>query len=119
MNGLRRNEMLKKDNIGKTFLITTDCWFIAPDGQQYKGVFGTLKDICSDEATLGIKTNRGSTNWYVEIGNMCIAGCQVHYVVQTDSIVLTPTESRSEEEDTEGSGKMNKLSLIYNADEVK
>lgn len=108
--------MLKKENIGKTFLITTEGWFIAPDGQQYRSVFGELKGICSDEETLGIKTNRGSTNWYVEIGNMCIAGCQIHYTIQTNKVDFNPVNERKEDKDGEIIDKVNKISLIYNAD---
>ncbi len=72
--------------VGKKVLVTTDAWFIAPDGQTYSAVFGTVRAVRSDEQTLGIKTNRGSTNWYVEIGRMTIAGCQIHYVVECDSV---------------------------------
>ena len=40
---------------GKKYLITTDKWFIAPDGSEYKSAYGTLVAIKSDE-DLGIKT---------------------------------------------------------------
>lgn len=72
--------------VGKKVLVTTDAWFIAPDGQTYSAVFGTVRAVRSDERTLGIKTNRGSTNWYVEIGRMTIAGCQIHYAVECDAV---------------------------------
>ena len=72
--------------VGKKVLVTTDCWFMAPDGTQYSAVFGTVKAVRSDEQTLGIKTNRGSTNWYAEIGRMTIAGCQIHYAIECDSV---------------------------------
>ncbi len=74
--------------IGKSYLITTDNWFFAPDGKQYRAVFGVLNGIPSDKDTLGIKTNRGSTNWYVDIGGMLIAGCQIHYAMRTESVNL-------------------------------
>ena len=74
--------MILKEN--KKMLLTTDNWFYAPDGQAYKAVYGTVKRVMNDEETLGIKTNIGSSNWYVEIGNMFIAGCQIHYAIQTD-----------------------------------
>ena len=73
-----------KLQVGKKFLITTDQWLLAPDGEQYKAVFGTVKAINTDEETLGIKTNRGSTNWYVTIGDMAVAGCQLHYVIRAN-----------------------------------
>ena len=75
---------------GEKYLITTDNWFIAPDGEQYRAVFGTVAEIQSDEETLGIKTNRGSTNWYVVIGNMIVAGCQIHYCIRTDEASSAP-----------------------------
>ena len=70
---------------GKKYLITTDNWFQAPDGQSYRSVYGTVTDVESDQDTLGIKTNRGSTNWYLVIGKMVIAGCQLHYAIQCDT----------------------------------
>ena len=95
--------------IGKTALITTDDWFVAPDGRQYRAVFGTVTAVRDDQATLGIKTNRGSSNWYVEIGNMIIAGCQIHYAIRADKYRGTAVESVNSD------GK--KQCLIYNADE--
>jgi len=79
-----------KPQINEKYLITTDGWFIAPDGNQYKSVFGTVTGIENDEATLGIKTNRSSTNWYITIGNMIVAGCQIHYCIKTDSVSAIP-----------------------------
>ena len=40
------------------YLITTDSWFLAPDGKQYKGVWGDI-EILGDYMAMGIKTNRG------------------------------------------------------------
>lgn len=72
-------------NVGDTVLLTTDNWFFAPDGRQYRAVFGTVYGIFNDHEVLGIKTNARSTNWYVGIGNMIVAGCQIHYAVKTDT----------------------------------
>ena len=72
--------------LNEKYLITTDNWFYGTDGEMYKAVFGTVKKISSSEQTLGIKTNRGSTNWYVVIGNMIVAGCQIYYCIRTDEI---------------------------------
>lgn len=69
--------------IGDKILVTTDGWFYAPDGQNYRAVHGTLKGIHQDQELFGIKTNARSTNWYLEIGNMMIAGCQVHYAIKS------------------------------------
>ena len=41
-----------KTEIGKKYLITTDDWFYAPDGNNYKSVFGTLTGVYSDDDTL-------------------------------------------------------------------
>lgn len=106
--------MISKNSVGKKFLITTDGWFVAPDGEQYKAVWGTLKGIHSSEDTLGIKTNARSTNWYVAIGNMVIAGCQMHYIIQTDEYMHKRAEHKIEHQ---GSYIINEGSfLVYNAD---
>ena len=76
--------------IGRMALVTTDGWFIAPDGEQYRAVFGTLRGVHSDSDTLGIKTNARSTNWYLQVGDMLIAGCQIHYVMLADRVSLKP-----------------------------
>jgi len=69
------------------YLITTDNWFLAPDGKQYKGVWGNV-EILSD-SFLGVKTNYRSANWFAKIGtennHVIIAGCQIHYAVKTDA----------------------------------
>lgn len=68
---------------GKVLISTYD-WFIGPDGLQYKAIWGTAK-ICSSEETLGLKNNKNSTNWYVQIGDKkrgaIIGGCQVNYAI--------------------------------------
>lgn len=70
--------------IGAKVLVTTDCFFFAPDGRQYRAAFGTVHGIHTDETTLGIRTNARSTNWYAQIGDLLIAGCQIHYAIRTD-----------------------------------
>ncbi len=70
--------------IGDMALVTTSNWFMAPNGKQYMSVFGKVKAIQNDQETLGIKTNARSANWYLEIGNMTIAGCQIHYAIKTN-----------------------------------
>lgn len=75
-----------KIEVGQKWLITTDEWFFAPDGETYRAVYGTVKAVNTDADTLGIKTNRGSSNWYICIGNMIVAGCQIHYAIQTEFV---------------------------------
>lgn len=68
------------------YLITTDSYFIAPDGKQYKSVWGEVKIV--GDTLLGIKTNARSTNWYAKIGSeanhIIVAGCQIHYAVKSE-----------------------------------
>ena len=71
--------------IGDKYLVTTFNWFTAPDGAQYQAVYGEIKGIVSDFEMLGIKTNRHSTNWYLKIGNMIVAGCQIFHAIKSDS----------------------------------
>ena len=84
------------------YLITTDAWFIAPDGKQYKSVWGYVHII--DDSFLGIKTNRNSSNWFAKIGSednhVIVAGCQIHYAIRceykpnTDSVKDYATDSK-------------------------
>lgn len=66
------------------YLITTDNWFYGPDGKKYRAAYGDVQ-VLGDDA-LGVKTNRNSTNWYVQVGNqdehIVIAGCQIHYAIK-------------------------------------
>ena len=106
---------------GDTYLITCDDWFVAPDGEEYKSVFGTFKKIHNDFETLGIKTNRGSANWFVEIGNIMIAGCQIHYATRTNNVSFEPRDRADPLVQDGASGtKIHTVkhghSLIYNAD---
>lgn len=68
------------------YLITTDAWFYAPDGMQYKSVWGEV-EIVSD-AILGIKTNVRSSNWFAKVGSkdnhVIVAGCQIHYACKSE-----------------------------------
>jgi len=106
--------MKMKMKIGQKYLITTSEWFYAPDGQQYRAIFGTVHSIETDEQTLGVKTNRGSTNWYVLIGEMIVAGCQIHYVVRADEVSDDPCRR---EIDHDGETKVvGAETRIYRAD---
>ena len=101
-------------DVGSRVLITTSNWFYGPDGRMYNAVHGTVMAIKDDEQTLGIRTNRNSTNWYVQVGNITIAGCQIHYAIRADSVHLGPVL------ETTGSGKdraaVEREGRIYNAD---
>ena len=66
------------------YLITTDSWFIAPDGLQYKAAWGIVEIL--QDSFLGVKTNGRSANWFAKVGSeskhVIIAGCQIHYGVR-------------------------------------
>ena len=68
------------------YLITTDHWFLAPDGRTYNGVWGNIEIL--EDGILGVKTNRMSTNWFAQVGGngreIIIAGCQIHYAVKCE-----------------------------------
>lgn len=99
---------------GKKFLITVDNWFYGKDGRQYRAVYGTVTAVRGDQETLGIKTNARSTNWYVEVGNMIVAGFQIHYAIQVDDVNLGPAADFHEKD-----GVVTEFmipSRIYNAD---
>lgn len=102
-------------NIGDTVLATLDNFFFAPDGKQYRAVFGKVKAISGDQETLGIKTNARSTNWYATIGDMLVAGCQIHYVVKAEHCNTQDVEDFTT---TDGvTKKYYRPSYIYNAGE--
>lgn len=102
--------------IGDKALITTEGWFRAPDGVNYRAVFGTIKAVLKSEDALGVKTNAKSTNWYVEIGNMTVAGCQIHYAIKTDKCSKEPALSWSSSAE-HGLKEFNTPCAIYFADE--
>jgi hypothetical protein len=68
------------------YLISTDSWFQAPDGKQYKAAWGNVQIV--EDVFLGLKTNRNSTNWYAKVGSderhIIIAGCQIHYAIRCE-----------------------------------
>lgn len=73
------------------YLITTDSYFIAPDGKQYKAAWGEVQIL--EDSVLGVKTNRNASNWYAKVGcesnHIIIAGCQIHYAVKCENMPHT------------------------------
>ncbi len=110
------NEIPLNIVVGEKALITVDNWFYGPDGRQYRAVFGTVKAVRTAEDSLGVKPNGKSTNWYLEIGKMTLAGCQVHYALRTDSCVLGEVTDWSA--DAGNFKTYHRPSVILNADEV-
>lgn len=80
-----RGNMKIEDSSNNKYLVTTDKWFVAPDGKTYTAAWGDIKIM--PDSFLGIKTNRNATNWYVKIGSetkhIIIAGCQIHYAIKS------------------------------------
>ena len=101
--------MSGKEISGK-YLITTDNWFYAPDGKQYRVVWGEVKILT--DTILGVKTNRSSSNWFARVGteedHVVVAGCQIHYAVRSEHPPHTgPVEESS------GRKKYRRLGAIY------
>lgn len=101
--------------VGQKALITTNAWFYAPDGRQYRAAFGTVKAVRTSEDTLGVRTNARSTNWYVEIGNLTIAGCQIHYALRCDAVNTGPAKDWNVDAE-KGLTVYDRPSAIYCAD---
>jgi hypothetical protein len=72
---------MSKIKEGENYLVTTEGWWFAPDGIQYKSVWGKAS-IQKTEDVLGFTPIRPSTNWFICIGDVIIAGCQIHYIVR-------------------------------------
>jgi hypothetical protein len=72
--------------IGKKVLITCQSWFYGKDGRSYRAVHGTLKAVHEAGKTLGFIPNRAHANWFLEIGDMVIMGCQVLYVQECEEV---------------------------------
>lgn len=71
-----------KEYLNQKVLVTTQNWFVAPDGKEYRSAWGTLKGVHEAGKTLGFIPNRSHANWFLEVGKMNIMGCQVLYVIQ-------------------------------------
>lgn len=101
--------------VGCKALVSVDNWFYAPDGRMYRAVFGTVKAVRTAEESLGVRPNGKSANWYLEIGNVTIAGCQVHYAVRCEAVHCGPVKDWSSSEG--GFREFERPSGIYAADD--
>lgn len=101
---------------GERYLITTDGWFFAPDGQSYCAAFGTVRAVRTTEDTFGVKANRGATNWYLEIGGLVIAGCRIHYAVRTDAVDFAARPIREIDHEGQCHVVEGSMTRIYDAD---
>ncbi len=101
--------------IGCKVLVTCSDWFYAPDGRQYKAAWGTVKAVYDAEKVLGIRTNARSTNWYLEVGCMIIAGCQIHYIASCETCNFGRAEEWANDGE-KGMREYDRPSVIFNAD---
>jgi hypothetical protein len=76
---------------GKSYLITTDEFFYAPDGFAYKSVYG--KAFVNKFEDYFSFTARNHANWFVSFGGvnteedcryLSIAGCRINYWIPMD-----------------------------------
>lgn len=102
--------------INKKVLLTSQSWFYAPDGKQYKAVWGTLKGIHEAGKTLGFIPNRSHANWFIEIGKMTIMGCQVLFVVECDAIETGKIQDWKSNEANGGIEEYERPTAIYVTD---
>jgi hypothetical protein len=72
---------------GDRYLVTTDNWFHAPDGQSYRAAWGRIR-VLKTKDILGFDPARPSTNWFLKVGiekkHILIGGCQIHYLVRSE-----------------------------------
>lgn len=100
--------------INKKVLITTQGWFYGKDGKQYRAVHGTLKAIHEAGKTLGFIPNRSHANWFIEIGEMIIMGCQVMYIIECEDVITTNVMDWGNPEQGENKAKeFERPSTIY------
>ena len=74
-----------KEFINQNVLVTTVDWFYGKDGRTYRGAWGKLKGVHEAKESLGITPSRAHANWFIEIGDMVITGCQVLYITKCDN----------------------------------
>lgn len=99
--------------IGKKCLVTTTNWFFAPDGNQYRAIWGTLNEIHEAGKSLGFIPNRSHANWFIEIGKVVVMGCQVMYIIQCDEKPVTDKEKAYCYSENKGLDIYERPSSIY------
>jgi len=104
-----------KQHLNKNVLVTTGAYFIAPDGKEYRAIWGELKAIHEAGATLGFIPNRSHANWFVEIGNTIVMGCQVLYFIACEDPNLGRATNWESGTDGGTSKEYEHPSKIYNA----
>lgn len=81
---------------GEYYLVTTGQWFLAPDGEEYRAVWGKCF-VTEAKESFGFVPLRPSTNWFLRVGegenSAIVAGCQIHYAVKCDKRPIQRTET--------------------------
>lgn len=101
-----------KNYLNQKVLITTQDWFYAPDGKQYRAIWGTLKGVHEAKSVLGFVPGRTHDNFFIEIGNAAIAGCRGLYCV------LCPTKPDFKEVEHSMYDHTNGLKIIQRPNEI-
>lgn len=102
-----------KNYEGKNVLITTSDWFVAPDGRDYKAVWGKLIKVHDVKESFGISPTRAHANWLIEIGGMMIMGCRVMYVICSDQKPNTEKSLGWNSDSQQGIKEYERPTLIY------
>ena len=98
------------DLINKPVLITLKDWFYAPNGEQYRAVFGIFKGVQKTEYFLGVPKDRSHANWFFKVGSMSVPGCLFANLIETEEVNLGTALAQGDKEDT-----VRRLSHIYHA----
>lgn len=104
-----------KNHIGQNVLVTCSNWFIAPNGKEYKAVWGKLIAIHEAGKELGFIPNRSHANWFIEIGTMQIMGCQVMYFIGCPDKPNTEITSSWNSKSEGGIVQYERPTMIYEA----
>lgn len=104
---------MTQDYVGKKVLCTCQSWFVAPDGKQYKALWGELKAIHEAGKTMGFIPNRAHANWFYEIGGMVIMGCQILFLVKCDDRPNTEKVKDWTATDEKGLSEYERPTYIY------
>ena len=108
---------MKNNLLNKKVLITTSGWFFAPDGRQYRAIYGTLKSITDAKDLIGFTPSRSHANWVFQVGTASIMGCQVMYVLECDKPpTFQPITERTFSSEHNCSVSNTRDNHIYNAD---
>jgi hypothetical protein len=88
-----------KSNTNEKHLITTDQWFIAPDGEQYRAVWGEAKDQ---------QSANGERRWIVVGEEVALDPSQINYSVRCPDAPLIK-EGSYKEKNTQEELAYNKI----------